>query len=330
MASFMPGEWDILRGGGNLGGLLGGGNLGGLLGNPYALGADLLGGALGIQSNPLGLAGGLLGSFAGPVGGALGGLLGNVVGGIFGLGNKKPSRPRSSYYYDFNTDSTWLNQSKALDEDTKDVLRGIVSGIGSTAESTLGLLGLEPTVPGFSFGQFQGRSGFLLPDDPFVTDLGKGASAPGKEYYGPNVWQAIGPNRYSPDLQGTRAFGDYGDRTGFPTAESLLAASGTALDEIVRRSISDAGLTNAQVFERLGLPSQQDAYRPLLGDQFQFGELDFSAPSVFTYKDILAAEQLKGLLSGLPAAPAAPLSPLLGTRPFWETGQIPAPFWARA
>lgn len=288
----MPGEWSGL--GSPLPGL-------GIPGIPRFGG--LFGGG---QSNPLGTAGGVLGSVVGgPVGGLLGNLGGGFLGSVFGLGNSKPSRPRSSYFYDFDADRAWLNQSKGLDEETKGLFRSVVEPIGQTAESLLGTLGLEPIVPGFSFGNFQNRVGFLLPGDEWATNPGKGSAGPGKEFYGPNVWQVIGPDRYQPSFQDVRAFGtSEGGRTEMPTPEAILQASQAALDALVLPAIQQAGLTNADIFGKFGLPTAQDEFASFLQQydpNFSFGSaLDFAAPAQFSVADLMAAQQLGGLRSVMP------------------------------
>jgi hypothetical protein len=347
MASFMPGEWDILRGGGNLGGLLGGGNLGGLLGgsSPFnagslfggggltgnfaGMGGDFLSGAFGMQPNMLGDVGALLGTAWGPLGSFAGSFLGNTFGDLFGMGAPLPPRARANFIYDFAKGNPFEKDSKAYDDKALDYIRGLTDYVGDTAKSTLDLLGIAPSASKFGFGAFKGRTGFALDTDPFVRDINS-----------PGAYNAIGNERnkmYNAagidlvrDPNNLRAFGSSDARTDVPQAELFTTAAQSALDTLVRDSISKAGLTNAQVFSKLGLPTELAGFQELLGpsfQNFQFGDLDFAAPSKFTYNDILSAQQLKGLLGGAPAGQAGLLSPLLGTRPFWETGQIPAPFW---
>lgn len=310
MNNFMPGEWggvgNTLP---NLGGLFGGGGIPGL-GSLGGFGADFLGSQLGIQPNMLGSIGGLLGNFSplGPLGGALGGLAGNALGGLFGMGPKLPPRPRVNYVYDFATGNPTLKGGKVYDQQGMDVFGQLTDYIGDTSKDILGTLGLTPGMDKFGFGAFQGRTGFTLGTDPFVRDRNS-----------PGAFNAIGPS--SPGQrqaqQMGRVFGSLGERTAAPSPELIQQASQAALDALILPAIQGAGLTNADIFGKFGLPTTQADFTSFLQSvdpNFSFGSaLDFAAPSQFTVGDLMAAQQLGGLRSRLPGMTTPQPQPQAGT-----------------
>lgn len=307
-----------LFGGGGLGSLFSGGNLaGGLAG----MGGGLLSNAMGIESNPLGMVGGIGGSFFGPLGSVAGSFLGNALGGALGMGAPLPPRARANYIYDFASGSPTMKGGKGYDSAGLDAFGNLTDQIGDTAKSVFEQLGIAAPVENFGFGAFKGRSGFALPTDPWVRDT----SSPG-------AFNSIGnSNKLNSNGQARaagRVFGQSENRTDVPTGDVIGQAAQAALNALVTEGISKAGLTNADVFGKLGLPTDLTGFQTLLGERmpdFQFGSMDFAAPSTFTYADLAAANQLKAML-GQPTSTAQPnsasqlLSALTGgPAPFWDT-----------
>lgn len=266
--NFMPGEWSMV---GSRNPFLSGGIPG--MGSLAGFGSDFLSSKLGIQPNMLGSIGGLAGTMFGPLGSFAGGFLGNALGSAFGIGNKKPPRPRVNYVYDFETGNPFLKGGKVYDDEGMDVFGSITDYIGDTSKGFLDKLGLEPGMDRFGFGAFQGRTGFTLGTDPFVRDPNS-----------PGAFNAIGPS--SPGVkqaqQMGRVFGSLGGRTSAPTPELIQQAADAAFNALVLGPIQQAGLTNADVFGKFGLPTELEALKGALPN-LAFGD-DFSLTNPFQFK----------------------------------------------
>lgn len=302
-----------------LGGLFSGGGLnslfsgGGGLGGLAGMGSNFLSGKLGIQPNMLGTVGGLAGTMFGPLGSFAGSFLGNALGDVFGMGASLPPRARANYIYDFASGNPTLKGGKGYDGQGLKAFGGLTDQIGDTARSIFETLGIEAPVANFGFGAFKGRSGFALPTDPWVRNPNS-----------PGAFNSIGNsnelNQRGQARAAGRVFGQSQNRTDVPTGDNIMQAAQAALNELISQGVSKAGLTNAQVFEKLGLPQNQEGFGSLLPN-FQFGQnFDFAAPSQFSAGDILAAMQLGkgGMFGGQQAQPPSDvsfLSRLLGESP---------------
>ena len=300
---------NMFSGGGGLQNLFGGGganpfSAGGLAGGFAGMGGNMLSGALGMDPNMLGTLGGIGGSFFGPLGSFAGSFLGNALGDAFGMGAPLPPRARANYIYDFASGNPTMKGGKGYDQAWLDAFGSLTDQVGDTARELFEKLGIQAPVSNFGFGAFKGRAGFALPTDPWVRD----PSSPG-------AFNSIGnSNKLNMNGQARaagRVFGQSQNRTDVPTGDNITQAAQAALNALVTQGISNAGLTNAQVFQKLGLPQDQAGFQSLLGSipNFQFGQnFDFAAPSQFTATDLLAAMNLApGLLGqgGMAGQPAA-------------------------
>lgn len=281
----------------------------------YGFGGDLLSNFAGVGSNLGGTIGSLAGSaFFGPFGALGGSFLGNALGSVFGLGGKEPKTPRASYYYDFNTDTPTTLRSKTYDKQGVDSLGNIAKYVGLTSESILNTLGLKPTTQGFSLGTYGGRAGFLLPDDPWVKPFN-----PNTKWHDgwetkytaspiPSVNQFIDPDYYNPALQGLRTFGNRDEALVAPDSSSLGQMSQSAIDAIVANSIKQAGLTNRQVFEKAGLPTDVEALRGALPGLALGDDFNLDNPFQFKPSQLLSlynqGAPTGGAATGIGAAPA--------------------------
>ena len=285
----------------------------GSFGNSFgSFGGDLLSNAVGVGSNIGGTLGGLAGgAFFGPLGALGGSFLGNSVGKLFGFGAKEPKTPRASYYYDFTTDTPTTLRSKTFDGEGVDALSNVAKYIGLTSESMLNTLGLKPTTQGFSMGTYGGRAGYLLPDDPWVkpfnpnTKWHDGWDSKNLSQFVPSAYQFIDPDYYNPALQGVRAFGNRDEALVAPDSSSLGQMSQSAIDAIVSNSIKQAGLTNRQVFEKAGLPTELEALKGALPG-LAFGD-NFGLDNPFQFKpsELMSLYQQGGMTGGMTGAPTA-------------------------
>lgn len=267
-------------------------------GNSFGgFGGDLISNAVGVGSNMGGTLGSLAGgAFFGPLGALGGSFLGNSIGKLFGFGNKKPSRPRVNYTYDFATGNPLLWKSKQFNDETLDAFGSATDYIGDMSASVLKTLGLAPSTDKFGFGTFQGSTGFVLGSDPIPRKDGL-----------PNVFYAIGPDAYEAQARGLgRVFGERGGRTDVPTSELIQQAASGAFDALVSDPIRAAGLTNRQVFEKAGLPTELEALKGALPG-LAFGD-NFGLDNPFQFKpsELMSLyQQGGGMMGGMTGAPTA-------------------------
>lgn len=242
----------------------------------------------GQQPNALGGLGGFIGGFTplGPIGAGIGSLLGNTIGGLFGFGAKKPEQLH--YYGEFDpvADAILRSASNINGPANQEYVQGfnnyIMGGI-DPVQALLQQLSV-PVAPGnLSVGGFRGALGYGpgVTIDPTLS--------------GENIYEGA-HNVLDMGLFNT---GNPGGRTDIPAEEEYAQILQALQSDLFGRSISGAGLTNADIFGRIGLPQDQAGLAEFLSGiapNFSFGQnFDFAAPSQFTLNDVLAAQQLMGL-----------------------------------